>query len=44
MAKTICKTKDKTKLEKKSADPEFYCKKCKAEVKKEKHVCKPKKL
>lgn len=42
MSKTVCK---KGKKDEKDTDsPRYKCKKCGAEVKKEKQVCKPKEL
>ncbi|MDD3787368.1 MAG: hypothetical protein PHO94_01580 [Petrimonas sp.] len=40
MSKTACKDKDLIEKE----NPKYICKKCDATVKKEKHVCKPKKI
>jgi len=44
MSKTLCKTKDSEKRDKKQTDPRFECKKCGKKVNKEKYVCKPEKL
>jgi len=44
MSKTICKTKDAEKREKKQTDPKFERAKCGKQVNKEKYVCKPEKL
>lgn len=44
MAKTMCKTKDPEKRNKKAQDPNFKCKNCGREAHKKKHLCKPKKL
>ena len=40
MSKTACKDKSLIVID----DPKYVCKKCGATVKKEKHVCKPKKI
>ncbi len=40
MGKTACKDKDLIV----TTDPKYICKKCDVTVKKEKHVCKPKKI
>ncbi len=40
MGKTACKNKDLIEKE----NPKYVCKKCDATVRKEKHVCKPKKI
>ncbi len=39
MSKTMCKT-DREE----PADPKYTCKKCGARAKKEKHLCKPRKI
>ena len=43
MSKTMCELSKEEKLEK-SAEPKYYCKKCSATAKKEKYLCKPKKI
>lgn len=35
---------DKDEIREKQADSAYYCKKCGAEARKEKHLCKPKKI
>lgn len=44
MSKTLCKTTDKDKLQKKQHNPQFVCKKCKNTASKEKYICKPEKI
>jgi hypothetical protein len=43
MSKTICKL-SKAEIGDKQVDPAYYCKKCGAEARKEKHLCNPKKI
>jgi hypothetical protein len=43
MSKTTC-TMDKAEKAEKQADAKFYCKKCDAVARKEKYLCKPKKI
>jgi hypothetical protein len=43
MSKTACKEDKKTNA-RRSEDAEYACKTCGAEAKKEKHLCKPKKI
>lgn len=40
MSKTACKDKEVVETD----QPKYICKKCNATVRKEKHVCKPKKM
>jgi len=35
---------DKSEIKDKQADAVYYCKKCRAEARKEKHLCDPKKI
>jgi hypothetical protein len=44
MSKTLCKTKDKEKLASKQSEANFECNRCGKTAKKEKFVCKPKKI
>jgi len=44
MSKTLCKTSDKDKLQKKQQEPLYKCKKCERMANKEKYVCKPVKI
>lgn len=44
MAKTLCETKDSDKLKDKQKNPQYECKRCGRQARKEKYVCKPKKL
>jgi len=43
MSKTICEM-DKSERKEKQEDARYVCKKCEATAKKEKHLCKPKKI
>ncbi|MDP4209644.1 MAG: hypothetical protein Q8928_12595 [Bacteroidota bacterium] len=43
MSKTICGM-DKDEIAEKQTDAKYYCKKCGSIAKKEKHLCKPKKI
>ena len=43
MSWTVCELSEDQKLEK-QAEAKFYCKKCGGESRKEKHLCKPKKI
>lgn len=43
MSKTMCEMNKEERVEK-QAEQNFYCKKCGETAKKEKHLCKPKKL
>lgn len=44
MAKTLCETKDPEKRKEKQKDPQYECKRCGKQARKEKYVCKPKKM
>jgi hypothetical protein len=44
MSKTLCKTSDPEKLQKKQEDPIYACGKCGKPARKEKHLCKPDKI
>ena len=43
MSKTMCERSEKEKSEKR-VDAVYFCKKCSETAKKEKHLCKPKKI
>ena len=43
MSWTVCELSEKEKIEKQS-EAKYYCKKCGETSKKEKHLCKPKKM